>query len=243
MQPASGSSRQLRWLELAGVTLFFGLAAVTIAHLTVAWLALPTAPIAKTAVVAGAMLAALLFADLASGLVHWAADNWGSADWPILGSAFIEPFRMHHLDAKDITHHAFLELNGNNCIVSLPLFWVAQYSLSLDLFGLFAGTFWLGTAIWVLATNQFHAWAHADVAPAAARWLQRHGLILSAPHHDHHHALPHASHYCITTGWLNSPLRALRVFEALEWSITRLTGVQANHHRVRQYGNSSAEPT
>ena len=55
--------------------------------------------------------------------------------------------------------------------------------------------------------------------------------------------MPHNDNYCITTGWLNAPLRGLRFFAGLEWLITRLTGVEANHHRVRRYsGDGSQDP-
>src|ERR671916_3035613 len=41
---------------------------------------------------------AYLAADLASGFVHFLADNFGSETTPILGPNFIGPFRDHHVD-------------------------------------------------------------------------------------------------------------------------------------------------
>ena len=41
---------------------------------------------------------AYLIADLVSGFVHFLADNFGSADMPIVGPNFIGPFRDHHVD-------------------------------------------------------------------------------------------------------------------------------------------------
>ena len=46
------------------------------------------------------VLLAYLAADLLSGFVHFLADNFGSADTPILGPNFIGPFRDHHVDVE-----------------------------------------------------------------------------------------------------------------------------------------------
>jgi len=40
-----------------------------------------------------ALLLGWLVADLFSGLVHWALDSFGSVRTPLLGRAFIRPFR------------------------------------------------------------------------------------------------------------------------------------------------------
>src|SRR4051812_4331971 len=67
-------------------------------------------------------LCAYVATDMISGDVHWAADTVGHEDVPFLGLNFIRPFREHHTDQKAITHHDFVETNGNNCIVVfLPL--------------------------------------------------------------------------------------------------------------------------
>ena len=39
-----------------------------------------------------------------------------------------------------------------------------------------------------------------------------------------HHSAPYNRNYCITVGWMNGPLRAVRFFETLEWAITAVTG-------------------
>ena len=36
--------------------------------------------------------------------------------------------------------------------------------------------------------------------------------------------MPYRRNYCITLGWLNAPLRAIRFFETLELVITAVTG-------------------
>jgi len=64
--------------------------------------------------------------------------------------------------------------------------------------------------------------------PAAARILQRAGLILTPEHHNLHHTSPFASHYCITTGWRNLPLDRLKIF----WAIEHLVRCSSPHPQL-----------
>ncbi|MFO1478963.1 MAG: fatty acid desaturase CarF family protein [Turneriella sp.] len=75
-------------------------------------------PLAHITLVA---LAAWGAADFVSGLVHFLADTYGSVNTPLLGKTFIFPFREHHVDPLAITRHGFLETNGANSIISLPV--------------------------------------------------------------------------------------------------------------------------
>jgi ubiquitin-conjugating enzyme E2 variant len=165
-------------------------------------------------------------ADFASGLVHWGFDTWGSIYTPVLGKNFIRPFREHHFDEKAITRHDFIETNGNNCLVSLPVLGIAA-ALPLhhgNWFFLFVAGVMLFTCVGVLGTNQFHKWSHEDQPPKFVATLQKWHLILPVDHHQIHHTAPYESHYCITTGWLNGPLRAIGFFRFLERIITSVTG-------------------
>jgi ubiquitin-conjugating enzyme E2 variant len=175
-----------------------------------------------------ASAAGYLAADFASGLVHWAGDTWGSEQTPLFGPTLIRPFREHHRDPTAILHHDFVETNGANCLFALPLTLVAFF------IPLGEGS-WLGARIGVcsfltslvfslMATNQFHQWAHSEKAPEWVRLLQRAHLILSPRHHDLHHAAPFRSNYCITVGWLNPLLDRSGFFPRLERVISRWTG-------------------
>ena len=88
---------------------------------------------------------------------------------------------------------------------------------------------------WIMMTNQFHKWAHLEASelPKALRLLQRTGLILSPEHHQLHHQAPFATHYCITSGWLNGPLAKLCFFRRLERIVTRVTGAVPRRDDIR----------
>jgi ubiquitin-conjugating enzyme E2 variant len=144
---------------------------------------------------------------------------------PLLGKAFIRPFREHHVDEKAITRHDFVETNGNNCLISIP---VAIFAVALPHSTpswVFVSAFLGSMIFWVMATNQFHKWSHMDQPPALVAFLQRIHLVLPPEHHQIHHTAPFNKYYCITVGWMNKPLTAIAFFPTLEQLITRLTGL------------------
>ncbi len=171
-----------------------------------------------------AFIAGYVTADFASGVFHFLADNYGSTTKPFVGPVFIRPFREHHIDPKAITRHDFLEVNGANCAMSLPILLATYYLLPiganpLTLFlGAYIGMFLFG----IFLTNQFHSWAHVDEPPAIVQALQRSGLILGREHHQRHHTPPFNTYYCITSGWLNPLLARSRFFERLHEPLRRI---------------------
>jgi ubiquitin-conjugating enzyme E2 variant len=203
-----------RWLEVGAIlampfalgALLLRLAAVLHGS-TAWWIALASIPLGYLA------------ADLVSGIVHWLADRFGTPATPVLGKMLIEPFREHHADPMGITRHDFIDVNGGNFIVLVPAL------VAVILLAPAAGTGWpavvllsgtLSFSLAIIATNQFHRWAHVEQPPRLVRWLQRIGLILPKEHHAVHHTAPFATHYCITVGWMNRPLEKLGIFEHIE---------------------------
>jgi len=174
-------------------------------------------------IVVAALLTALPVADFISGFVHWAADNFGDEDWPIVGG-FVKPFRNHHVDPEDITRHGFWEMHGDHFVATSLLLWFGTWVDGDGAGTLFWKAMWLGVATFVVATAKFHAWAHTKEPPRVVCWLQRWRIILSPEHHAKHHVPPHGTHHCITNGWMNGPLRAIRFFESCEWVMTTCTG-------------------
>ena len=210
-----GYSPAVRKFEIASIAAF---------ALAMAWLALRIVPhllespwLALTAFMVG-----FVAADFVSGFVHWAADTWGTPEWPIIGKALIRPFREHHVDQKEITRHDFIETNGNNCFISIAPA-VGAALLPADWFFLSAMGF--AACFAIFGTNQFHKWSHMDEPPAAVRLLQRASLILPPDHHGVHHSAPYAKYYCITVGWLNEALHRARFFQLLERVISASTGL------------------
>ncbi|KAG8037397.1 hypothetical protein G9C98_005607 [Cotesia typhae] len=175
-------------------------------------------------------LCGIVTADFISGLVHWAADTWGSVELPILGKNFLRPFREHHIDPTSITRHDFIETNGDNFMVTIP----ALCKLTWDFLTLpepeiqqrfLWSCYWWQLAIFVAMTNQIHKWSHTYFGlPGWVVWLQEHRVILPRRHHRVHHVAPHETYFCITTGWLNWPLEKLRFWYILETIIESVTG-------------------
>jgi len=216
---ARGYSRRFRIVERVAIFAFFFLMLALVGKL---WNSISRSPW----LVLSAVLLAYLAADLVSGVVHWAGDSWGTPEWPVFGPSLIRPFREHHVDQAAITRHDFVETNGANCLISIPVA-LAAVLIPLDVgdnLALFSVAFLGSLILWVFATNQFHKWAHLAAPPFWINWLQRLHLILPPEHHAIHHHPPFARYYCITVGWMNWPLTKIQFFPMLERLISALSG-------------------
>jgi hypothetical protein len=210
-KPSYTYARSHRILEVCALALSCTL---TVTTLVLAVRALPTG---------GGWLAALscfgglCVADFMSGLVHWSADTYGTPTMPIFGG-FVRTFREHHADQVDITRHDFIETNGDVSIFSLP----AHISLLCVLESPFALFCLLGVFVGSYANSQIHKWAHQVERPWSVRLLQRTRVFLSPNHHCRHHSGAHVTHYCITTGWMNTLLDGVGFFRKLEWLLLKV---------------------
>ena len=184
---------------------------------------------ALLAALAIAVPAGHLLADLASGLAHWFADTFFEENTRLIGPLLIEPFREHHRDPAGITRHGFFEISGNNCLVSIPAlaalwFWGPAEGATAGLGAGLGLALALSGAFSILATNQFHCWAHTRPRdlPKLAAWLQGHRLILSRRQHARHHSGENDRAYCVTCGWLNPLLDRFQVFARIETGVRTL---------------------
>lgn len=227
----AGYSAGHRALEVMGIAVFGFLGLFLAARIALA------ASVGELWLLGGAAITAYVVADFMSGVIHWLFDTWGSIDTPVLGERFIRPFREHHWDEKAITRHDFIETNGNNCLASLPVLVGACFVDPHSSFALFAVAFLLFLSVSVLATNQFHKWAHVEEPGRLVGLLQRWHLVLPSGHHRVHHAAPYETHYCITTGWLNPLLSSMDFYRGAESAITAVTG--AKPHRPNSSGSPS----
>ncbi|XP_038070162.1 plasmanylethanolamine desaturase-like [Patiria miniata] len=179
-----------------------------------------------------AAILAIVVSDFASGLVHWLSDSYGSVDMPVFGKAFIRPFREHHIDPTAVCRHDFIEVNGDNFMLTVPYFSYMAYKFishtpaEIQTFVVFE-SFMLTLGFFVMLTNQIHKWSHTYFGlPRWVTLLQDLNLILPRKHHRIHHVVPHETYFCITTGWLDYPLEKLGFWPAMEAIILRLTGIK-----------------
>lgn len=176
------------------------------------WVALPALP---------ALFFGYLCADLLSGTTHWFCDTFFDEETPVIGKILIEPFREHHVHPQRITRCRFIEQDTTNFFVMLPplalAFWNGAPSPGSGM-AFFWCSFLVGISIGLFGTNLFHKWAHTRKLPAPIRWLQRNGLILGPERHQCHHG-DFSRGFCVTSGWMNPVLDALRFFPRLETAI------------------------
>jgi sterol desaturase/sphingolipid hydroxylase (fatty acid hydroxylase superfamily) len=189
-----------------------------------------------------AFLAGVALADLSSGLVHWAADTWGRGDLPVVGPRLLIPFRVHHLNPDDFLRRSFLDTNGDVAALALlpliGLLWLPLDSGPAQVLAVVG----LGFCALGSLTNQIHQWAHMVAPPRGVALLQGAGLLLSPRDHARHHGRPYDGDYCITTGWWNRPLEAIRFFRRLERAIAGLTGAvpRRDEHEMAAVGRVSS---
>jgi ubiquitin-conjugating enzyme E2 variant len=165
-----------------------------------------------------------LAGEMFSGTFHWATDNYGDINTPVVGQA-CAAFQGHHLAPWTISHRSF----PNN------VYKIAAATIPLNLAGLFLfspnGATVFATMVYcqVLA-QEFHRWTHMPphVLPAWQKRLQKAGVALPFVEHLNHHRPPFDRKYCILNGHLNGVLDSepVLLWRRLEALVFRLTGVE-----------------
>ena len=182
------------------------------------------------------LLAGIVAADFASGVIHWAADTWGRADLPVIGPRLLLPFRVHHLYPQDFLRRRFLDTNGDVAAVTIPVLLALLFMPGDSEWQHALGVFGVGFCGMGMMTNQIHQWAHTASPSTPVRVCQKLRLLLPPEAHATHHDRPYDTHYCITTGWCNRLLEAIAFFPRLETVITRLTGAVPRQDELSSCG-------
>jgi hypothetical protein len=178
------------------------------------------------------VVAGVAAADFVSGMIHWAADTWGSETMPLVGRRILRPFRVHHVNPGDFLRRRFLDTNGDVAAIVI-LFLAGMFWIPAGSFGESTSALLLGFCTVGLFTNQIHQWAHMPVPPRPVRLMQSCRMILSSARHERHHCPPHVTDYCIATGWCNGLLNRLEFFRRLERLVTWMTGIVPREDEVR----------
>jgi len=161
--------------------------------------------------VLGSILVGLWLADFATGIFHWAVDNYCDPKWPIIGQTYILPSHLHHeeemyeFDIFALVTHFHIWMAA---IVVGGAFWLA---------GLMNLTI-ASACLFGCLTNIIHHWSHAE--PDENIWiirvLQRVGLFQSIDHHRFHHGGNSDSHYCLLTDHFNPLLEFIGLWTRLD---------------------------
>jgi len=178
--------------------------------------------------------------DFFSGIVHWVADTWGSLDTPLIGGSFIRSFREHHLEPTAICRHDVFEVNGDNCMLTVPFLALTAFlSPKQDTYYLFLHNFLVLVCFWVAITNQIHKWTHTYKLSPYVKIFMDFGIILSKKDHSIHHRNPFDKYYCITNGWLNPVLANINFWKRLEGVVTYVTGAVAREDDMLWIGTTA----
>lgn len=175
-----------------------------------------------TALVA-VIAASVVIGDFATGVFHWATDNYGSIKTPVFGTV-CAAFQGHHLTPWTITFRSFVNNVYKICFATVPVLLLLGLALTFLHMHPLTNIFFVLFANWWMVSQEFHKYAHMKRVPPPVRWLQDRGIILSRREHGLHHTAPFEGHYCILTGINNGWLDRTQFFRYLENVVFRLTG-------------------
>ena len=171
----------------------------------------------------GEFVVAVLLVDLASGVVHWFEDQYGSRSMPAWMVKYIViPNRLHHIYPRAVVHCprwiSVLQGVGPGLLFMPILIAVLGWRIS-------------GVAICLAALPNFvHKWNHQrdSERPTIVKLLQRARILQGPRHHHAHHVGDTDVAYCVVTPYLNPLLDAIGFWRGLEKAIYLITRVQAN---------------
>ncbi|KZV16489.1 fatty acid desaturase 4, chloroplastic [Dorcoceras hygrometricum] len=170
-----------------------------------------------------AAVAGYVLSDFLSGMVHWAIDNYGDPNHPVLGP-HIEGILRHHRQPWVLAHRHFATNIYVQGAAATILF--TPVNVFSDDLNLLAFTSVFGCCGFL--SQQFHAWAHRprQKLPPLVAALQDWGIILAPSHHAGHHQSPFDKKYCIVNGICDWILDKSRFFSGIEVVLFHMLGVR-----------------
>lgn len=163
------------------------------------------------------LLAGLLLADFASGVIHWIIDRYCEPAMPLAGKHFVALIHEHHRAPLAMFRLTLVRRNAGFAIIVGTIFglftvlqWLNPVAVSAFVFGAFA--------------NQIHCWAHRrpKLLWPFIRPLQMIGLLQSPRHHALHHGSCPNRHYCLITNFVNPVVDRLNLWKLFEQALLRL---------------------
>ena len=170
----------------------------------------------------GQSLLVLLFADLITGLLHWAEDTYctGSEEG-LVGDQICGPNLKHHTNQIEFANGNFWHRNYTTfAIAFLPTLVV----------GLLGRHFWVAVFVVASLGNEIHAWSHKRPRWFFARLLQETCIVQTPRQHAKHHQSPHDKCYCTVTNVSNPILDRIKFWRFLEILVFALTGLRPKNH-------------
>jgi palmitoyl-[glycerolipid] 3-(E)-desaturase len=173
-----------------------------------------------------------IVADLGSGILHWAVDNYGNGRTPIMGS-IIAAFQGHHAAPWTITQRGFANNVYKLCLpfgfVPISILTIMSTTTAFHLdpkIVLFVTSF----CVLEILSQEFHKWSHRTKHenPIWVQKLQSVGFTVGPIPHVKHHQEPFDGNYCIISGFCNKPLDNMGFFRRLEYWIYQWNGVESN---------------
>ncbi|KAJ8610281.1 hypothetical protein CTAYLR_009062 [Chrysophaeum taylorii] len=167
---------------------------------------------------------AFALADLMTGVFHWATDNYGSLETPLVGPA-CAAFQGHHRAPWTITYRSTCNNVFKIAKIVAPLIALVATVATPPV------AFFLIVALYSqILSQEFHKYSHMKPRdqPPLIRVLQDNGLAISTKEHGRHHTDPFDGRYCIFNGMLNPLLDNTLFFRRLEALVYRISGVEAN---------------
>uniref|UniRef100_A0A7S0ZBR6 Lipid desaturase domain-containing protein n=1 Tax=Timspurckia oligopyrenoides TaxID=708627 RepID=A0A7S0ZBR6_9RHOD len=180
--------------------------------------------------VSASVLSSLFLADFGTAVYHWAVDNYGDRNTPLVGYQ-IDAFQGHHTSPWTITERGTFNNLHRACVpVLLPFMMICTIGSELNFnVKLFLGVFLSS----IVMCQEIHKWAHMIQSPnGIVEKLQKWNLLVSRKEHGLHHSSPYEGHYGIVNGWSNWMLDQSGFFRILEVFFYKMNGAQPNSWKL-----------